>query len=82
MKRLSRSEHLRQWVGAIERHKPGAEDEALGVFDAWQSDSLAYLAIDIDTLLKLISLSADPNGASRPAAGIGSTCASEDERRP
>lgn len=56
VKRLSRSEHLRPWVDAIERHKPGAEDEALGVFDAWQSDSLAYLAIDIDTLLKLIHL--------------------------
>jgi len=58
VKRLSRSEHLRQWVDAIERHEPGAEDEALGVFDAWRTDDLAYLTIDINTLLKLI---ADPD---------------------
>jgi tetratricopeptide (TPR) repeat protein len=55
LKRLSRSEHLRQWVEAIEHHQPGSDDEALGVFDAWRPDDFEYLTIDINTLLSLIS---------------------------
>src|SRR5262249_1748785 len=53
--RLSRSEHLREWVEAIERHEPGANDDALGVFDAWRPDDFTYLSVDINTLLALIS---------------------------
>jgi tetratricopeptide (TPR) repeat protein len=54
-KRLSRGEHLRQWVDAVEHHKPGADDDALGVFDAWTSDDFAFLTLDINTFLALIS---------------------------
>ena len=55
LKRPSRSEHLRQWVEAIERHTAGENDEALGVFDAWRPDDFDKLTIDINTLLALIS---------------------------
>jgi tetratricopeptide (TPR) repeat protein len=55
LKRLSRGEHLRQWVEAIERHTPGDNDDALDVFDAWRPDDFTYLTIDLNTLLALIS---------------------------
>jgi hypothetical protein len=55
VKRPSRSEHLRQWVDAVEHHNAGADDDALAVFDAWRPDDFAYLTLDIDSLLKLIS---------------------------
>jgi tetratricopeptide (TPR) repeat protein len=58
LKRPSRSERLRQWVDALERHEPGFDDDALGVFDTWRRDDFAYLTIDINTLLQLI---ADPD---------------------
>jgi tetratricopeptide repeat protein len=51
----SRSEHLRRWLDATEHHKPGADDDALGVFDAWRPDDFAYLTLDISSLLQLIS---------------------------
>ena len=54
-KRPSRSEHLRQWVEAIERHTAGENDESLGVFDAWRPDDFDNLTTDINTLLALIS---------------------------
>jgi Tfp pilus assembly protein PilF len=72
VKGLSRSEHLRQWVDAVEHHGPGTDDDALSVFDAWRPNDFAYLTLDIDSLLKLI---ADPDlrtfsyfqpGRSRP----------------
>ena len=55
LKRPSRSEHLRQWVEAIEWHTAGENDEALGVFDEWRPDDFGNLIIDINTLLALIS---------------------------
>jgi tetratricopeptide (TPR) repeat protein len=51
----SRSEHLRQWVEAIERHTAGENDEALAVFDTWRPDDFNHLTIDINTLLALVS---------------------------
>src|SRR5262245_107091 len=57
-RRLSRSEHLREWVEAVEHHTSGANDDALDVFDAWRPDDFRYLTIDINTLLSLI---ADPS---------------------
>jgi Tfp pilus assembly protein PilF len=54
-RRLSRSEHLREWVEAVERHTSGANDDALDVFNAWRPDDYGYLTIDINTLLSLIS---------------------------
>jgi len=56
-KRLSRSEHLQEWLAAIDRHGPGRGDEAMGVFDSWRSDDFQYLTIDIDTLFLVM---ADP----------------------
>jgi len=57
-KRLSRSEHLQEWLAAIERHEPGRDDEAMSVFDSWRPDDFQYLAIDLNTLLALV---ADPS---------------------
>jgi tetratricopeptide (TPR) repeat protein len=57
-KRLSRSEHLQEWLAALERHEPGRADDALGVFDTWRPDDFQYLAIDLNTLLSVI---ADPS---------------------
>jgi tetratricopeptide (TPR) repeat protein len=54
-KRLSRSEHLREWVEAAEHHQPGVNDDALDVFKGWRPDDFRYLTIDINTLLALIS---------------------------
>lgn len=54
-KAADRSERLRQWVDASEHHTPGLDDDALGVFDSWRADDFAYLTIDINTLLALIS---------------------------
>jgi tetratricopeptide (TPR) repeat protein len=56
-RRLSRSEHLQEWLQAVERHEPGRDDESLSVFDSWRPDDFEYLAIDLNTLL---SLMADP----------------------
>jgi hypothetical protein len=56
-RRLSRSEHLRDWLAAVERHEPGRADESLNVFDSWRADDFQYLAIDVNTLL---SVMADP----------------------
>jgi tetratricopeptide (TPR) repeat protein len=69
-RRLSRSEHLREWVEAVEHHQPGANDDALEVFNAWRPDDFRYLTIDINTLLALIfdprlrSFSFQPPGRS------------------
>jgi tetratricopeptide (TPR) repeat protein len=57
-RRLSRSEHLREWVEAVEHHRLGTDDDALDVFDTWRPDDFRYLTIDINTLLSLI---ADPS---------------------
>src|SRR5882672_3455720 len=54
-KRPSRSEHLQEWLAAIERHDPGRDDEAMSVFDSWRSDDFQYLAIDLNTLLALMA---------------------------
>jgi tetratricopeptide (TPR) repeat protein len=76
-KRLSRSEHLRDWLAAIERHEPGRGDESIHVFDAWRPDDFQYLAIDVNTLLAVMN---DPglrtfyysaNGRSRQALYTG-----------
>ncbi len=52
--RLSRSEHLREWLHAIEHHQPGRGDEAMAVLDSWRPDDFQYLAIDLGTLLSLM----------------------------
>jgi tetratricopeptide (TPR) repeat protein len=54
-KKLSRSEHLQEWLTAIDRHEPGRDDDALGVFDAWRPDDFQYLSIDIVTFLAVMS---------------------------
>ena len=53
-KRASRSEHLRDWVAAGERHQPGIVDAAVAVFDSWRPDDFEYLSIDLNTVLTLI----------------------------
>src|SRR5580765_4129436 len=53
-RRLSRSEHLREWLQAIEHHQPGRDDEALSVLDAWRPDDFQYLSIDVGTLLAVM----------------------------
>ena len=53
-RRLSRSEHLREWLQAVEHHQPGRGDEAMSVLDSWRPDDFQYLAIDLGTLLALM----------------------------
>jgi tetratricopeptide (TPR) repeat protein len=53
-RRLSRSEHLREWLQAIEHHQPGRDDEAIGVLESWRPDDFQYLAIDVGTLLAVM----------------------------
>ena len=53
-RRLSRSEHLQEWLQAIEHHQPGRDDEAMSVLDSWRPDDFKYLAIDLGTLLSLM----------------------------
>jgi tetratricopeptide (TPR) repeat protein len=54
-KKLSRSEHLRDWLAAIEHHEPGRADESTSVFDSWRPDDFQYLAIDVSTLLAVMT---------------------------
>lgn len=54
-KKLSRSEHLRDWLTAIEHHEPGRADESTSVFDSWRPDDFQYLAIDVSTLLAVMT---------------------------
>jgi tetratricopeptide (TPR) repeat protein len=54
-KKLSRSEHLRDWLTAIEHHEPGRADEWTSVFDSWRPDDFQYLAIDVSTLLAVMT---------------------------
>jgi tetratricopeptide (TPR) repeat protein len=54
-RRPSRSEHLQEWLTAIERHEPGRGDEAMGVFDSWRPDDFQYLPIDLGTLLAVMT---------------------------
>jgi tetratricopeptide (TPR) repeat protein len=54
-RKLSRSEHLRDWLTAIEHHEPARADESTRVFDSWRPDDFQYLAIDVGTLLALIT---------------------------
>jgi len=53
-RRLSRSEHLREWLEAIEHHQPGRDDGAMSVLDSWRPDDFQYLAIDVGTLLAVM----------------------------
>jgi hypothetical protein len=53
-RRLSRSEHLREWLEAIEHHQPGGDDEAMSMLDSWRPDDFQYLAIDVGTLLAVM----------------------------
>jgi Tetratricopeptide repeat len=52
--RPSRSERLRDWLAAVERHQPGIVDDAIAVFDSWRPDDFQYLAIDLNTVLALM----------------------------
>jgi tetratricopeptide (TPR) repeat protein len=54
-RKLSRSEHLRDWLAAIERHTPGTIDDATHVLDSWRADDFQYLAIDVKTLLAVMT---------------------------
>jgi tetratricopeptide (TPR) repeat protein len=54
-KKLSRSEHLRDWLAAIEHHQSGRGDDAMSVFDSWRPDDFQYLAIDVNALLAVMT---------------------------
>ena len=50
----SRVDRLEQWASALERHQPGALDDALRVLDSWTASDIAELQITFNSLLQLI----------------------------
>jgi tetratricopeptide (TPR) repeat protein len=51
---LSRLERLELWASALQRHEPGAPDDALQVFSGWAAQDLAELKITFHSTLQLI----------------------------
>ena len=51
---LSRLDRLERWAEAVERHQPGQPDAALQVLDAWATNDLAELKIEVNSVVALM----------------------------
>jgi tetratricopeptide (TPR) repeat protein len=49
----ARLERLEQWLKALARHTPGAEDEALAEIGSWPNSELRPLWIDVNVLIQV-----------------------------
>src|SRR5690349_5712224 len=51
---LSRTDRLERWAEAVERHQPGESDAALQALDAWVTNDLAALKIEVNSVVALM----------------------------
>lgn len=51
---LSRTDRIERWAEAVERHQPGQSDAALQVLDAWATNDLNALKIEVNSVVALM----------------------------
>src|SRR6185503_11573230 len=81
----ARIPRLEAWLGAVERHQPGAADDAVRIVESWTAADLVELATDLAVTVALIDdpghavmWMVDPERRGRPESAPYS---SDEERR-
>jgi hypothetical protein len=70
----SRLDRVTAWLAAVQRHQPGADDEALAQVALWSNDDLRLLWIDLNVVVHLMRNPRATNFKAGPArATIDST---------